>query len=151
MQSESQCSQCYALTINNCSHLARMCHFTNRGRVLAYDSKRDTHTMRWLDTGRNRSGESGGSLEPPRPLLTHLHTVYIAYSKCLPTRLNPPAERTCFSQARCHMWRSRGPPRSAIAAGASLSLSAHLSIIYDLLISGLLYGRISLLFQIIRI
>ena len=40
---------------------------------------------------------SGGSLEPPgsllelpRPLLTHLHTVYIAYSECLPTRLNPP-------------------------------------------------------------
>jgi hypothetical protein len=50
-------------------------------------------------------GGSGGSLEPPGPLLappghllTHLHTVYIAYIECLPTRLNPPAERTCFSQ-----------------------------------------------------
>jgi beta-glucosidase-like glycosyl hydrolase len=39
---------------------------------------------------------SGVSLEPPRPLLellgpllTHLHTVYIAYSECLPTRLPP--------------------------------------------------------------
>ena len=39
-------------------------------------------------------------LEPPGPLLTHLHTVHIAYSECLPTRLNPLAERTCFSQAR---------------------------------------------------
>ena len=43
-------------------------------------------------------GGSGGSLEPPGPLLTHLHTVYIAYYECLPTRLNPLAERTCFSQ-----------------------------------------------------
>ena len=39
-------------------------------------------------------------LEPPGPLLTHLHTVYMAYSECLPTRLNPLAERACFSQAR---------------------------------------------------
>ena len=38
-------------------------------------------------------------LEPPGPLLTHLHTVYMAYSERLPTRLNPLAERTCFSQA----------------------------------------------------
>jgi hypothetical protein len=35
---------------------------------------------------------------PPGPLLTHLHTVSIAYSECLPTRLNSLAERTCFSQ-----------------------------------------------------
>ena len=33
---------------------------------------------------------SGGSLEPPGPLLTHLRTVYMAYSECLPTRLDPP-------------------------------------------------------------
>ena len=39
-------------------------------------------------------------LEPPGPLLTHLHTVYMAYSERLPTRLNPLAERTCFSQVR---------------------------------------------------
>jgi hypothetical protein len=45
-------------------------------------------------------GGSGGSLEPPGPLLTHLHTVSMAYSECVPTRLNPLAERTCFSQAR---------------------------------------------------
>ena len=54
-------------------------------------------------------GGSGDSLEPPwasflnpppGPLPTHLHTVYLAYSECLPTRLNPLAERTCFSQVR---------------------------------------------------
>jgi hypothetical protein len=50
-------------------------------------------------------GGSGGSLAPPgllleapRPLLTHLYTVYMACSECLLTRLNPLAERTCFSQ-----------------------------------------------------
>jgi hypothetical protein len=37
-------------------------------------------------------------LEPPGPFLTHLHTVYMAYSEHLPTRLTPLAERTCFSQ-----------------------------------------------------
>jgi hypothetical protein len=42
---------------------------------------------------------SGGSLEPPGPLLTHLHTVYMAFSERFPTRLNPLAERTCLSQA----------------------------------------------------
>jgi hypothetical protein len=45
-----------------------------------------------------QTGGSGGSLEPPGPLLTHLHTVHTAYSERLPTRLNPLAERTCFSQ-----------------------------------------------------
>ena len=38
-------------------------------------------------------------LDPPGPLISHLHTVYMEYSECLPTRLNPLAERTCFSQA----------------------------------------------------
>jgi hypothetical protein len=28
----------------------------------------------------------------------HLHTVYMEYSECLPTLLNPLAERTCFAQ-----------------------------------------------------
>ena len=37
-------------------------------------------------------------LEPPGLFLTHLHTVCMAYSERLPTRLNPLAERTCFSQ-----------------------------------------------------
>ena len=38
----------------------------------------------------------GPLLEHPWPLLTHLHTVYIAFSERLPTRLNPLAESTCF-------------------------------------------------------
>jgi hypothetical protein len=54
--------------------------------------------------GSRGSLESPGPLlEPPGPLLTHLHTVCMAYSECLRTRLNPLAERsqrTCFSQAR---------------------------------------------------
>jgi hypothetical protein len=60
----------------------------------------------YMVSGREQQiGGSGGSLEPPGPLLeppgpllTHLHTVYIAYSDGLPTRLNPLAERTYFSQ-----------------------------------------------------
>jgi hypothetical protein len=43
-------------------------------------------------------GGSGGPLDPPGPIPTHSHTGYMAYSQCLPTRLNPLAERTCFSQ-----------------------------------------------------
>jgi DNA repair exonuclease SbcCD ATPase subunit len=39
---------------------------------------------------------SGGSLEPPGPLPMHL--VYMKYSECLPTLLDPLAEWTCFSQ-----------------------------------------------------
>ena len=56
--------------------------------------------------GREKQiGGSGGPLEPPGPplepalaLLTHLHTVYMACSERLPTRLNALAERACFSQ-----------------------------------------------------
>ena len=51
----------------------------------------------------------GPPLEPPGPPLMHLHTVYMAYSECLPTRVNPLAERTCFSQvAPRGDWRSHG-------------------------------------------
>jgi hypothetical protein len=32
---------------------------------------------------------SGGSLEAPGPLLTHIYTVNMESSECLPTRLNP--------------------------------------------------------------
>jgi hypothetical protein len=53
-------------------------------------------------TREKEIGGSGGSLEPPGPLLAHLHTVYMIYSECLPTRLNPLVERTCFSQVRAH-------------------------------------------------
>ena len=33
------------------------------------------------------------------PLFTRLHAFYMGCSECLPTRLNPLAEGTCFSQA----------------------------------------------------
>jgi hypothetical protein len=52
-----------------------------------------THSM---ERGETDTGGSGGSLEPRGPLLTHLHTVYMGYSECLPTLLSPLAERTCF-------------------------------------------------------
>jgi hypothetical protein len=48
---------------------------------------------------KERAG-SGGSLEAPGPLLTHIYTVNMESSECLPTRLKPMAERTCCSQAR---------------------------------------------------
>ena len=64
----------------------------------------------WAPSREQHIGDSGGSLEPPGPLglflkppgplLTHFHTVYMAYSEFLPTRLKPLAERTCFSQVR---------------------------------------------------
>jgi hypothetical protein len=53
--------------------------------------------------GRKRSGAQGGSLEPPGQLLPHLHTVYIAYSERLSTRLKPLPERTCFSFPLLHI------------------------------------------------
>ena len=30
----------------------------------------------------------------------HIHTAYMEYLECLPTLLNPLAERTCFSQVQ---------------------------------------------------
>ena len=70
-------------------------------------------------------GGSGGSLEPPGPLPTHLHNVYMEYSECLPTRLNPLAERTCFSQAcgRCS-GQDRGDGRATSRASARLARQA---------------------------
>jgi hypothetical protein len=50
-----------------------------------------------VTTREKQIGGSGGSreppgplLEPPGPLLTHLRTACMAYSECLLTRLNPP-------------------------------------------------------------
>ena len=42
-----------------------------------------------MPTGEKQMRGSGGSLEPPM----HLHTVYMGFSGCLPTLLNPLAER----------------------------------------------------------
>ena len=71
------------------------------------------------ERARRREKQIGGSrgsleppgplLEPPGPLLTHLHTDYMAYSERLLTRLNPMAERICFSQARRLCSTRRGP------------------------------------------
>jgi hypothetical protein len=51
-----------------------------------------------------RQGERDGGYRglacTPGPLLTHLYTLYMAYSECLPTRVNPvAAERACFWKA----------------------------------------------------
>jgi hypothetical protein len=107
-----------------------------RGRALVGDDGAHARRAR-----AQQIGGSGGSLEPPgpllrppRPLLTHLHTVYMVYSECLPTRLNPLAERTCFSQVMCSLGRAghhlrrlpgprpgltRGVHRSARGGGGS--------------------------------
>jgi hypothetical protein len=37
------------------------------------------------EAGRKIQGVQGAHLNPRGPLLTHLHTVYMAYSECLPT------------------------------------------------------------------
>ena len=74
--------------------------FTEQGR----DDLAGRHALRGrreLSAG-DREGERGrgfrGSLGPPGPFFTHLDTVYMEYSKCLPTLLNPLAQRTYFSQ-----------------------------------------------------
>ena len=59
----------------------------------------------------------GGSLEPPGPLPMHLHTVYMEYSECLPTLLNPLAERSCFSQVE--------PPVAVISVSVRRKLTAY--------------------------
>jgi hypothetical protein len=67
-------------------------------------------------------GASGGSLEPPGSLLTHLHTVYMAYSECLRTLLNPLAERKLFSQAPASSAR---PSRWPVCGGSSRGRVCH--------------------------
>ena len=56
-----------------------------RDKLAALEITSDMHQRR-----EKQIGGSGGSLEPPgplleppAPLLTHLHTVYMAYSECL--------------------------------------------------------------------
>ena len=66
--------------------------------------------------GEKEIGGSGGSLEPPGPLFTHLHTVYMGCSERLPTRLNPLAERACFSQVAGQPPGNRGRARADAAA-----------------------------------
>jgi hypothetical protein len=67
-----------------------------------------------LPRRKEEIGGSGGSLVTPGPLLTHLHTVYMAYSGCLPTHLNPLADRTCFSQVTHLLARGSPPARQPL-------------------------------------
>jgi hypothetical protein len=60
--------------------------------------RREGSALAGVTQGERHRGVQGGSEEPLGPLITHLHTVYMAYSECLPIHLNPMAERTCFSQ-----------------------------------------------------
>jgi hypothetical protein len=87
-----------------------------------------------LAPGREQQiGGSGGSLEPPGPLLTHLRTVCMAYSERLSTRLNPLAEGTCFSQAPGHQGcRARRIKPGAGAAAGMLTFSATIQSPYNL-------------------
>jgi hypothetical protein len=83
-------------------------------------------SMQPRGAGRSRSGVQGAHLNPLRPLLTHPHTVYMACSECLPTHLNPLAERTCSPQARWHRFQLPALLRAAAlpacgAAGVQLS------------------------------
>jgi hypothetical protein len=52
----------------------------------------------------------------------HLHTVYMAYSECLPTLLNPLAEKTCFSQVLWPRANERGAMLT-LAVGYTLGFS----------------------------
>ena len=61
--------------------------------------------------GAHLNPPDGPLLEPPGPLLTHLHTVHMAYSECLPTRLNPLAERSCLSQVQGPRGAARSRPQ----------------------------------------
>ena len=76
----------------------------------------------WFAAGRNRYGVRalrGLTLTPWAFIFLRTSTpgVCIAYSECLPTRLNPLAERTCFSQVRrrtclrCHAGGGRQAQR----------------------------------------
>ena len=62
---------------------------TDSGRLL----------LEYAEAGK-RQGETdtgpGGSLDPPEPLPTRFHAVYMEYSERLPTLSNPLAERACF-------------------------------------------------------
>jgi hypothetical protein len=51
----------------------------------------------------------GGSLEPPGLLPMHLHTVYMEYSECLPTLLNPWLRGPVSPRCTPTSGRVRGP------------------------------------------
>jgi hypothetical protein len=67
-------------------------------------SKPFTPTARAVPPREKEIGVSGGSVEPLGLFLRTSIPIYMAYSEHLLTRLNPLAERACFSQV---------PPRLA--------------------------------------
>jgi hypothetical protein len=89
--------------------------------VVVYSGGRFSQLVGVLSAARAQIREKeigclGGSIsEPPGPLLTHLHTVYMAYSECLPsTRLNPQlaeiepvSPRRRWPRPRCRTGASR--------------------------------------------
>jgi hypothetical protein len=82
------------------------------------------------DTYRGGGSASGGSLEPPGPLLepplpTHLHTVCMAYSEDLPTRLNPLAERALLPPAGSPRRCAAGQDYRAQGLGGLRGLPRH--------------------------
>jgi hypothetical protein len=84
--------------------------------------------------GREKqTGGSGGSLEPPGPLLTRLHTVHTAYSECLPAHLNPwlrgPVSPLQGGWAG-YRWRwQKTRPRCKSCSGATASLALDVEVI----------------------
>jgi hypothetical protein len=66
--------------------------------TLHLNKNREVIRQRKLPPGSNRHGVQGAHLNPLGPFL-RTSTPYMAYSECLATRLNPLAERICFSQA----------------------------------------------------
>jgi hypothetical protein len=57
----------------------------------------------------------------------HLHTVYMAYSECLPTHLSPLAERACFSQVRGLDFTTLSLCGAMVVFVAFVLLNAHVS------------------------
>jgi hypothetical protein len=65
--------------------------------------------------GESDAGAQGAHSNPPGPLPAHPpHRAYMECSECLPTRLNPVAERARFSQVR-RVQRHRGRGRAGRA------------------------------------
>ena len=79
-------------------------------------------------------------LEPPGPLLTHLRTVNMACSERLPTRLNPLAERTCFSQVQCFTRTRCGRAGCFCSPRSVRAVPGRLSAIRVFLCKSVLYG-----------
>ena len=96
--------------------------------------------FRWLECcpGMQRYGAQGAHIEPPGPLPTHLRTVHMAYSECVPHLLTTPlAEWTAWPQVLCLMhatyilplWLSESyhPTRYCFSAPVMILILAYIS------------------------